>query len=88
VTKTSFITSATNEFKEANLDVIRFNYHLNQAWLHGDLDTMQNFPADFEPRYLRRFLDAAQDERSTYVEWLKWVKQFKLQYQRIGCEVD
>jgi hypothetical protein len=88
VTRTSFITSATNEFKEANLDIIRFNHHLNQAWLHDDLDTMQNFPADFEPAYLRQFLDAAQDERSTYVEWLKWVKKFKLQYQRIGCEVD
>jgi glycosyltransferase involved in cell wall biosynthesis len=88
VSRTSFITSATNEFKEANLDVIRFNHHLNQAWLRDELDAMQNFPADFEHTYLGRFLDAAQDERSTYAEWLKWIKQFKLQYQRIGCEVD
>lgn len=88
VTKTSFITSATNEFKEANLDIIRFNHHLNQAWLQGRLNAMQNFPVDFEPAYLKQFLDEAQDERSTYVEWLKWVEQFKQQYQRIGCETD
>ncbi|MBC6607168.1 hypothetical protein H8B13_10085 [Hymenobacter sp. BT188] len=88
VTKTSFITSATNEFKEANLDIIRFNYHVNEAWLQGELDAMHNFPADFELAYIGQFLDAAHDARSTYAEWLKWIIQFKHQYQRIGCEVD
>jgi hypothetical protein len=88
LTKTSFITSATNEFKEADLDIIKFNHYLNKAWLQGELKAMQSFPADFQPEYLRQFLDAAHDERSTYVEWLKWIEQFKQQYQRIGCQTD
>lgn len=88
MTKTSFITSATNMFVGVDLDVFRFSYHLNEAWLRGELDTMQAFPRDFPEEYLRTFLEAADDPRATYSEWQRWTARFKEQYQRLGCEVE
>ncbi len=88
VTRTSFITSATNMFPGVDLDIFRFNYHLNNAWLRGEVDVMRNFPRDLPEDYLRTFLDAAQDSNSTYQEWLRWTARFKEQYKRLGCEVE
>lgn len=88
VALTSFITSATNSYAEVKLDVFAFNHHLNQAWLRGELDAMHNYPRDFDVAYLRQWLDAAQDPRATYTEWLKWIDRFKEQYRHMGCVVD
>lgn len=88
VTKTSFTTSATNMFAGIDLDVFRFNHHLNEAWRLGQLDAMHDFPRDFSADYLRPFLEAAADPHTTYAEWLRWTEQFKGQYRRIGCEVE
>ncbi|MBF9222155.1 glycosyltransferase family protein [Hymenobacter ruricola] len=88
VTKTSFITSATNMFAGVDFDVFRFSYHLNQAWLRGELDAMRGFPRDLPEDYLRTFLEAAHDPRTTYSEWTRWTGCFKAQYQRLGCQTE
>ena len=88
LTKTSFTTSATNMYKEVNLDVFAFNHYLNEAWLHGDLDAMENFPKDFNQEYIGKFLTAAGDSRVSLNEWRKWIQKFKAQYLGFGCEVD
>jgi glycosyltransferase involved in cell wall biosynthesis len=88
VTKTSFTTSATNMFKDINLDVFCFNHYLNKAWLNGELDAMCNFPHDIPEEHLQLILEQARDPRTTYPEWLRWVAQFKKQYQSFGCEVE
>lgn len=88
ITRTSFITSATNMYDGINLDVFRLNYHLNEAWLKGELNSMQNFPADFEESYFKIILEKANDKDATYLEWIKWVSRFKSQYRDIGCQVD
>lgn len=88
LTRTSFITSATNAFAGIRLDPFVLNHLLNEAWLRGELDTMHDFPHDFAPDYLRPLLEAAADERATYAEWLRWTQQFKSQYRQLGCVVD
>jgi hypothetical protein len=88
ITKTSFITSATHTYKDIDLDIFHFNYHLNEAWLSGNLNAMDNFPNDLRVDYIKSFLDSAGDNKSTSVEWLKWVGNFKEQYRKIGCNVD
>ncbi len=88
LTRTSFTTSATNVFKGVELDIFAFNHHLNQAWLHGDLDALENFPHDFNVGYLAQFLTASGDARVSAVEWAKWVQRFKAQYISFGCEVE
>ncbi|MBJ6108290.1 hypothetical protein JAO73_04660 [Hymenobacter sp. BT523] len=88
LTRTSFITSATNVFAGVRLDPFVLNYLLNEAWLRGDLDAMHDFPQDFAPEYLRPLLEAAANERATYPEWLRWTEEFKGQYRRLGCVVE
>lgn len=88
LTKTSFITSTTNMYKGVNLDIFAFNHHLNEAWLHGELDAMQNFPRDFSLDYLGDLLAATGDARTTPSEWSKWIERFKAQYLSFGCEVE
>lgn len=88
LTKTSFITSTTNMYKGVELDIFVFNYCLNEAWLHGQLDSMQNFPKDFSQEYLGGILTASGDARTNVVEWAKWIQKFKAQYLSFGCEVE
>ncbi|HYH16653.1 MAG TPA: hypothetical protein VD794_15590, partial [Flavisolibacter sp.] len=85
--KTSYITSVNNSFSHIDFDMFRFNYYLNEAWLSGNLDVMNQFPKDFSVEYIRSFLDNANDERCNYLKWTKWVNQFKSAYRELGCEV-
>lgn len=88
LTQTSFITSATNIFEGVALDPFVLNHVLNEAWLRGDLDAMQNFPKDFSYEYLQPIIESGADKRATYREWLKWTNKFKQQYRSFGCIVD
>lgn len=88
LTRTSFITSATNTFAGISLDPFALNSVLNEAWLRGELDAMQDFPRDFSAEYVRPLLDAGSNDSATYNEWVKWIDKFKAQYRRLGCIVD
>ncbi|HEX8327815.1 MAG TPA: hypothetical protein VF629_09760 [Hymenobacter sp.] len=88
LTKTSFITSVSNMYKGVEFDIFAFNHHLNQAWLHGRLDAMENFPKDFSESYLGDILTATRDPRVRVVEWQKWIHLFKAKYLSFGCEVE
>ena len=88
LTRTSFITSATNTFEGVNLDPYVLNHVLNQAWLRGDLDPMQSFPKDFGYDYLQPIIEAAGDDRASYPGWVEWAKRFKAQYRSFGCILD
>lgn len=86
--KTSYITSATNTYPGIKFDMIQFNHYLNEAWLQGSLDSMQNFPNDLSVSYLKQFLNKASDERCTSDSWDKWIEKFKKQYIKMGCNVE
>ncbi|RYE17275.1 MAG: hypothetical protein EOP45_16065 [Sphingobacteriaceae bacterium] len=88
LTRTSFITSTTNMYKGIDLDIFVFNYYLNEAWLHGELEPMQNFPHDFSQVYLGSILTETGDTRVSVQEWKKWIQKFKAQYLSFGCEVE
>jgi hypothetical protein len=88
LTDTSYICSTYNGFEGIHLDLIRFNHYLNQAWLRDELDVIENFPKDFRPEYIKRFMDREEDETCQYSEWLKWIQRFKGQYRSIGCVVE
>ncbi len=88
ITRTSFITSATNAYADINLDPFVLNHVLNEGWLRGELDAMHNFPLDFDEAYLKPLLEVAADDRASYNGWLHWTARFKDQYRRLGCVVD
>lgn len=84
--KTTFQSSATNSYHPYgdDFDVNYFNYLINEAWLNGSFDEMQNFPRDFSLEYFEKFLDAKIDKTA----FTNWVSTFKTQYENIGCQVD
>ena len=88
ITRTSYISSATGSFSDIDFDIYHFNYRLNEAWLNGSFDAMENYPSDYNITYIKQFLDKAGDNKCTYENWLKWVGRFKGQYRNIGCYVD
>lgn len=83
---TTFQSSATNSYHKYghDFDVNYFNHLMNEAWLKGDFDSMQNFPKDFSLDYLDQFLD----EKINQKEFHLWVERFKNQYRNIGVEID
>jgi len=88
VTTTSFITSATNMFSGVDLEIFHFNHHLNQAWINGKLDSMENFPKDFSIPYISEFLRDSNDNNCKPEEWHKWITHFKGIYVPLGFDVN
>lgn len=84
----SHTSSATNTYSDIKLDPFVLSHILNQAWLRGELDAYNNFPADFSPTHFKPLLEAAADERATFAEWLRWAERRKAQYRALGCLVD
>ncbi len=85
VMKTTFQSSATNSYHEYgyNFDVDYFNHLLNEAWYSEQLDSLQNFPNDFEMKYFEKFAD----ENIDITEFRKWVSHFRNQYEKLGENV-
>ena len=84
--KTTFQSSATNSYHKYGIDfdVNHFNYLMNEAWLNGHFDAMQNFPKDFSIEYFEEFLD----EKINITNFHHWVEKFKNQYKNLGCNVE
>ena len=84
--KTTFQSSATNSYHQYGdaFDVNVFNHQINEAWLNGRFDTMQNFPKDFSIDYFEKFLDEKIDKSV----FRSWTENFKEHYREIGCNVE
>lgn len=84
--KTTFQSSATNSYHAygEKFDVNYCNHLMNEAWLDGRFDAMQNFPNDFSPEYLEQFFDEKINKKS----FRNWVEKFKNQYRNLGCHVE
>jgi len=88
--KTTFKSSATSSYHEYGnyFDVNRMNYILNEAWLNGNFDSMENYPNDFSDNYIKSFLDKENHPDAQYNEWFKWAEKFRQQYRNLGAEVE
>ncbi|WP_313373410.1 glycosyltransferase family 2 protein [Chishuiella sp.] len=88
--KTTFKSSATSSYHEYGnyFDVNRMNYILNEAWLNGEFDSMENYPNDFSDNYIKSFLDKENHPDAQYNEWFKWAEKFRQQYRNLGAEVE
>ncbi|MGV0752700.1 glycosyltransferase family 2 protein [Empedobacter brevis] len=90
VLKTTFKSSATGSYHEYgdHFDVNRMNYILNEAWLKGEFNAMENYPKDFSDNYIKTFLDKENHPDAQSVEWFKWAEKFRQQYRNLGAEVE
>lgn len=90
IIKTTYKSSATNTFHKYGfqLDVFVINHILNEAWLEGEFDAMENYPKDFSDQYIQSFLEKANHPDAQYSEWKKWADKFKEQYRNLGAEIE
>lgn len=88
--KTTFKSSASGNYHDYNLklSVDKVNQILNEAWLNGEFDPMENYPKDFSDDYIKFFLDQENHPDAQYSEWVKWADKFRKQYREIGAEVE
>lgn len=84
--QTSFSSSATNSFSDIDFDVFRFSHLMNEAWYHGALDVMDNFPRDFSAQTISKFI--GNDDVLTMENWYRWADRFKQQYIADGHNID
>ncbi|MBB1575568.1 MAG: glycosyltransferase family 2 protein [Flavobacteriaceae bacterium] len=84
--KTTFQSSATNSYHSYgfDFDVNLFNHLINEAWLAGEFDALENFPKDFSTEYFETFIK----EKINIQEFRKWTECFKNQYRNLGCEIE
>lgn len=90
IMKTTFSSSATNSYHKYNIDlnINKVNHILNEEWLIGNLDSMQNFPKDFSDDYIISFFNKNNFSELEINNWKLWTQKFKQQYQQIGCNTD
>lgn len=90
IMKTTFSSSATNSYHKYNIDlnINKVNHILNEEWLSGNLDSMQNFPKDFSDDYIISFFNKNNFSELEINNWKLWTQKFKQQYQQIGCNTD
>ncbi len=86
--KTSFLTASVNRFKINQFDMIRLNHILNESWLEGNLEAMNNFPHDFDLGYLQQIVDKTNDPHCTVADWNLWIDLFKGIHSKAGSKVD
>lgn len=82
IIKTSFSSSATNEFDSVNFSIFDFNRHLNEKWMHGELNLIEDFPADLSEKQLNEFF-----ETHTVNNWKLWKKEFTKGYLNFQCQI-
>lgn len=88
--KTTFKSTSSGVYHDygLQLDVNRVNKILNEAWLNGEFDSMENYPNDFSDNYIKSFLDKENHPDAQYNEWFKWAEKFRQQYRNLGAEVE
>jgi hypothetical protein len=91
ILRTGFVSSATNQFKEeyeGNINMFLFNMIVNKAWYENQLDVLHSLPHDIEEQAIVSILDNDSQKRINSKKWSLWKKDFKNQYQSIGCVID
>ena len=90
ILKTTFKSSATGSYHDNSngFDVNRMNYILNEAWLKGAFNALENLPKDFSDEYIQRFLEKENHQNAQFNDWMSWADKFREQYRSNGAEVN
>lgn len=89
--KTGFSTAATlthKEYEGINLDIFKVNRYLNDAWSNNEFNTIDSLPSDIFESEIIKILKKYDATGKLFSEWKKWKKQFKNQYEVLGCKTE
>jgi hypothetical protein len=87
---TTYTNSATNSYHNyhVNLDMNVFNQIMNEAWIQGKLDALNNFPKDISESTFIKLLKQENNPKCLAENWMKWAEIFKQQYRKQQVAVD
>lgn len=90
VLKTGFLSSATNQFKDfdVQVDMFAFNKIINEIWYKNELDVMNNYPSDLSVNEIEKKMKSENVDLTFINDWKEWVLTFKNQYVNFGCKID
>lgn len=79
--KTTFSSSATNEFEEVDFSIFGFNSNLNELWYSGkmDMNTESFVFKDFIEKHF---------SQEDFRNWQEWKTKFTGGYKLLNCELD
>lgn len=83
---TTYMTSTFNTLPGIQFDMIRLNHNVNEAWLHGDIDSMINYPNDFQSGYLATAIGLPERGDFSQQRWSEWISAFQKAYGDLGIE--
>ncbi len=72
---------------EVKIDNGIFNKAMDDAWLAGDFDSMNNFPAEMDDAYLASFFKSALGGEQTE-KWLSWRGSYDAMRERIAKKTE
>lgn len=90
--KTTYISTATNSYRKYKIqfDINKMNYVLNELWLSGKLDSLNNMPNDYDVSYLEKVI--LEDEKLKgmidFNSYKLWINEFKNSVKKYGAIVD
>lgn len=85
---TSFTSSATNMFKNIELNIFTYNQILNNAWVKNKFNPMKGFPLDIDSKEIERVLKNENNDKATIESWNQWTSTFKKQYRNVGHIIE
>ncbi len=85
---TTFLTSSTGNIEKIGFDMDLLNLHLNQLWMLGEMDSLQNFPADFSLEYLEGLLSDEDVDENFLSNWVKWSTGWRNHFIDLGSELN
>lgn len=83
---TTYITSTFNTLQGIHFDMVRLNRELTEAWLRGDIDSMANYPNDFQSGYLANAIALPERGDFSQQRWSEWISVFQKEYGDLGIE--
>ncbi len=87
--RTGFCSSASqpkkNRGKMHSNWMFQLNYNLNELWLHGKFNSIENFPFDFSEKYFEQKLIESKTPYPIIDLWKKWRIHFIKEFEGIGC---
>lgn len=82
----TYLSSATGKMNEKDgFSMFRVNYLLNEAWLNGELNALENFPLNISVERIEQILSQASDINGNPEKWKQWTENFQRHFVSIGC---
>ncbi|QES89194.1 hypothetical protein [Rhizosphaericola mali] len=84
--RSTFLTSASGAYKDSiGFSMTFVNYYINEEWLNGNFNILENFPENYSIDSIYNILEQASDVKCNPESWRKWTLNFQNHFVSIGA---